>query len=348
MPCKGAEPGLARNIEAAVTQQYENYETIIVVDKADDPAYSTANSVLRTCKPVNAKVCIAEPSPGCSGKVSALLTALNQSGPQTGVYAFLDSDAFVPPRWLRDIVDPLNDESIGATTGFRWYLPTEGGFWSHVESAWNAAGTNLLFEPKYNFPWGGAMALRSETLGKIRVREVWREAVSDDMTLNSALRAHGYRIVFLPQCMVATFNKTTRPRFLTWATRQTALTRVFNYRLWRYALVAYSIFDLTLLLAMVSAFLGILLNPSWFAPAALLLAPTVMGVPRSIQRSSTFRRAMPELEPEFRRTRLADAVGSFIVPWIMTYCIIKSARNHEIEWRGRKYTLTGTKSLAPP
>ena len=107
-------------------------------------------------------------------------------------------------------MDPLSDESIGATTGFRWYLPIDGGFWSHIEAAWNASGTNLLFNDKYNFPWGGAMALRSETLDKVGIREVWAKAVSDDMTLNSALRAHGYQVAFLPQCMVATFNKTTR------------------------------------------------------------------------------------------------------------------------------------------
>jgi len=348
MPCKGAEPGLAGNIEAALTQQYENYETIIVTDTIDDPAYSIATSVIDKHRGSAAKICTAEPTEGNSGKVAALLTALSQADPQTEVYAFIDSDAFVPARWLRDIVDPLSDESIGATTSFRWYLPIEGGFWSHIEAAWNASGTNLLFNDKYNFPWGGAMALRSETLDKVGIREVWAKAVSDDMTLNSALRAHGYQVAFLPQCMVATFNKTSRAHMFAWATPQTAITKVFNYGLWRYALAAYLFFDFAFLLAVVGAFLGVLLNPVWFAPTALLLAPSVLGVLRSVQRSTTFSRAMPELKREFDRTKRADAVASFIVPWIMTYCIIKSARTNNIEWRGRKYSLTGIKSLATP
>jgi ceramide glucosyltransferase len=260
----------------------------------------------------------------------------------------LDSDALVSARWLRDLVDPLFDESIGATTGFRWYLPIGGGFWSHVEAAWNASGTNLLFDRKYNFPWGGAMALRSVTIDNVRIREVWAKAVSDDMTLNSALREHGYRIAFLPQCMVATFNKTTRPRLLAWATRQTSITKVYNHGLWRYALAAYAFFDFAFVSAFACAILGVLLNPLWFAPTVLMLTPSLLGIIRSVQRSTTFSRAMPELKRQFDRTKWADAVASFIVPWIMTYCIIKSARTDEIEWRGRTYTLTGNKSVATP
>jgi len=190
--------------------------------------------------------------------------------------------------------------------------------------------------------------LRSETLDKIRIKDAWRNAVSDDMTLNSALRAHGYQIVFLPQCIVATFNKATWPSLLKWATRQTVITRVFNYGLWRYALAAYSFFDFAFLLSIMGACLGILINQIWFVPTALLLTPSLLGIVRSVQRSTTFSKAMPELKREFNRTKLGDALGSFIVPWIMTYCIIRSVRTHEIEWRGRKYNLTGTKSFATP
>jgi hypothetical protein len=37
--------------------------------------------------------------------------------------------------------------------------------------------------------------------------------------------------------------------------------------------------------------------------------------------------------------------ASFLVPWIMMYCMIKSSLTHEIEWRGRKYSLSGTSSV---
>lgn len=339
IPCKGNEPGLERNIEAILKQTYGNYHTIIVTDSTQDPAYAVAKSVL--ARHPNGQLYTSEPSVAASGKVAALITALEKDEGQTGVYAFIDSDALVPSRWLEDLVDPLADELIGATTGFRWYFSSQGGFWSHVEAAWNASGTNLLFDDRYNFPWGGAMAIRAETLQKIGIKQVWGNAISDDMTLNSALRKNGYRILFLPHCTVATFNHTNLEHFLTWATCQTVLTKVFNRGLWNYALAAYAFIDFVFLLGIIGVALGALQTPVWFFPAAMLLTPSVLGMVRSGQRSNAFARAMPELKKEFERTRSAEAIASLFVPWIMTYCIIKSARTDEIEWRGRKYKLTG-------
>jgi cellulose synthase/poly-beta-1,6-N-acetylglucosamine synthase-like glycosyltransferase len=174
----------------------------IVTDNEQDPAYEIAKSIAARY-PAKAALYTAEPEAGAGGKVAALLTAIEKTAGEAEVYAFVDSDSLVPLSWLRNIVDPLLDRSIGASTGFRWYIPSTGGFWSHVEAAWNASGTNLMFNPRYNFPWGGAIAIRAETLQETGIRRVWSNAVSDDMTLNSALRAHGYRIIFLPQCTAA-------------------------------------------------------------------------------------------------------------------------------------------------
>ncbi len=339
MPCKGNETGLARNMEAILTQNYENYHVSIVTDSIQDRAYVVAKSVLARYQ--NGRLYTSRPAPAASGKVAALITALEKDEEQADVYAFIDSDALVPSTWLEDLVDPLEDESVGATTGFRWYFPSQGGFWSCTEAAWNASGTNLLFDDRYNFPWGGAMAIRADTLRKIDIKHVWVHAISDDLSLNFALRKHGYRILFLPQCTVATFTQTNLERFLSWATRQTTLTKAFNHSLWKYALAAYAFFDLVFLLGMIGVVLGTLAAPIWFLPSALLLTPSVLGIVRSYQRSNTFARAMPEFKREFERTKSAEAIASLIVPWIMTYCIIKSARTDEIEWRGRKYNLHG-------
>jgi hypothetical protein len=122
---------------------------------------------------------------------------------------------------------------------------------------------------------------------------------------------------------------------------------MFNRGLWNYALVDYAFFDLAFLLGAVGAALGIYLGPSWFLPAAFLLTPTLLGIVRSSQRSGTFKRTLPHLKREFEKNSLADAMASFIVPWIMTYCIIKSALTSEIEWRGRRYELKEMNTLAP-
>jgi cellulose synthase/poly-beta-1,6-N-acetylglucosamine synthase-like glycosyltransferase len=339
MGCKGVEPGLERNIEAVLNQKYDLFRTIIVADSTEDPAYSIADSVLRRHTRVKAQLCTLTDHRNASGKVAALLTAIEIDALSSDVYAFVDSDALVPADWLAALVNPLHEESVGATTGFRWYF-ARGGFWSHVEAAWNASGTNLLFNERYNFPWGGAMAIRAETLRRIDIENVWGNAISDDLSLNFALRKHGYGIMFLPQCCVVTYSETNLQRLLSWATRQVTLVKAYNRRLWNYGFMAYAFFNLLTILGAFSLVAAVLASPTWLLPAFILFLPSLLGACRNDQRNRSFRRAMPEFASEFERGRRLDSVGSLIVPWIMTYCILKSARTNAIEWRSRRYELT--------
>jgi cellulose synthase/poly-beta-1,6-N-acetylglucosamine synthase-like glycosyltransferase len=347
MACKGEEPHLEENIDAILKQSYPKFRLIIVTDSPDDPAYSVANQVLNRHPGKDARLFTANAHPSASGKVAALLSALESDAWASEVYAFVDSDALTSGNWLRDIIDPLVDPSIGATTGFRWYFPEKGGFWPQVESAWNASGTNVMFNERYNFPWGGAMAMMRDTMNKINLRSVWETAVSDDLSLNNALRQHNYRIEFLPQCTVVTYSRATARSFLMWATRQIAITRAFNRKLWDYGLMAYGFFTALSAFGLASLIAGLTLSAAWLLPAALLLIPSVLGVLRSNERMKTFKHAMPEYAGNFKRSHWAHATASLIVPWIMTYCILKSARMNEIDWRGRKYKLTGSTRLAP-
>jgi len=339
MPCKGPDHNLDRNIKAALEQDYQDYELLLVTDSERDPAYSTANTVLSKNTSRKAQLCITD-SHGPTGKISALLTAIKRTRGTAEVYAFMDSDALVQPAWLANLVDPLAEPSIGSTTGFRWYFP-DNGFWSHVESEWNASGSNLFFDEKYNFPWGGAMAVRSSTLDEIDIEKTWADAVSDDLSLNMALRRHGYRIQYLPQCTVSTFNRDNLMQFIGWASRQVAITRMYHRRLWNYAFAAYTYFDSTFLLGVASVFFAVYMDSVWWLPATLLLIiPTTLGVLRSLQRRATFKRVLPEMKDEFDRSRLFGAVASLIVPWVMIYCLLKSTRMKSVEWRGRTYKLT--------
>jgi len=339
MTCRGYEPGLGRNIAAILNQNYPAYHVTIVIDSTSDSAYSIANAATKQQTRAKAQICIAKEHGIASGKVAALLTALERDDYSSEVYAFVDSDALVSADWLSALVDPLEEKTVGATTGFRWYFPTRG-FWSHVEAAWNASGTNLLFDRHYSFPWGGAMAIRTDTLQTINIGEVWRTAISDDLSLNAALKSHGYGVRFLPQCCVVTYNETDLSRFLDWTTRQVTLVRAYYRRLWNYGLVAYGFFNLLTLLGLLSLIAAGFASLNWLLPTLILLLPSPMGAYRSVQRTWSFRRAMPWFANDFDRVGLVDIAASLIVPWIMTYCIFRSAYTNVIEWRGRKYDLT--------
>jgi len=338
MACKGYEPNLEENIGALLKQNYPNYRVRIVTDSEEDPAYGIAEKILKFVKEPRVELLTSTQYPNASGKVSALLTALGKNEEEVEVYAFVDSDATISSSWLSDLVDPLSDASVGATTGFRWYFAS--GFWSEIQSAWNASGSNLMFDEKYNFPWGGAMALRKETLNQIHLKSIWKDAVSDDLTLNIALRVNGYHTIFLPQCTVATFTKNiTRTKLLKWVINQTALTRTYHRRLWNYALTAYLFFNVTFILGLVALTLGFLDTTSWLIPCILLLTPLPLGIVRSRSRRNAFKRALPWLSRDFEKFSSRMSLSTLIVPWIMTFCIFKSISTREIEWRGRSYSL---------
>jgi cellulose synthase/poly-beta-1,6-N-acetylglucosamine synthase-like glycosyltransferase len=203
-----------------------------------------------------------------------------------------------------------------------------------------------MFDERYNFPWGGATAILTQKLKEIGIREIWETAISDDLSLNAALRNHNYRAAYIPQCTVATYNQATLQSFLKWATRQVALTKAFNPKLWKYGSAAYTFFTVVFALGFVSLIAGFIYSRAWFLPAILLFAPSILGVFRSNQRITTFKRAMPEFADDFDRNRWTDSIASLIVPSIMTYCIFKSARMTEIDWRGRRYKLSGQSTLA--
>ncbi len=293
MACKDVEPEFEKNVEAILNQDYSNYRTIMVTDNVEDPAYSIVKSILTKHAGKDIHLYNSTDHRGASGKVAALLTAIEKDAGVSEAFAFVDSDAFVPSGWLADLVAPLANDSVGATTGFRWYFPSRGGFWSHLESAWNAAGMNLMFNERYTFPWGGAMAILTEKMNTVDIRNVWEDAISDDLSLNSALRKHGYRTIFVPQCMVATYNRATTRSFIGWATRQIALTRAFNPELWRYGFSAYAFLSTLMVLALASLAASALWSPVWLLPSALLFTPSFLGIFRSSQRVTTFKRAMP-------------------------------------------------------
>jgi hypothetical protein len=58
-----------------------------------------------------------------------LLTALEKNDENAKVFAFIDTDAAIHASWLADLVDPLGDPALGATTGFRWYFAKRVMLW---------------------------------------------------------------------------------------------------------------------------------------------------------------------------------------------------------------------------
>ena len=210
-PCKGNERGLEENLTALTRFEYANYEIYFTLATSLDPALKIIERVkAASSKPVH--IVIAGPPEDCSEKVFNLRRTVEALPANFEVLVFTDSDVRLPRGWLAKLVAPLQDVRIGATTAYRWIIPSgqlgAGGFSSALASAWNAAIATMLGKQSENFCWGGGTAIRRKTFDDVKVLEEWKGAVSDDFAMTDALEA-GKPIVFCPECLAATLHPWT-------------------------------------------------------------------------------------------------------------------------------------------
>lgn len=255
LPCRGVDDKLEATVRALGRQNYADYEVIFAFESADDPAceavgrWTGSESAPRTLTPTLSlegrggnrdrllwsraphRRVIAGLTQGRSQKVHNLLAAIEQVSEDREVLAFLDSDAVPDSDWLGHMVAPLQDGSVAAATGYRWYTAT-GGFVAGVRCAWNAATVTLLDDERTNFCWGGATAILRKTFGLLNIADRWTGSLTDDYPITLAARRAGLRIRFVPQALVPSSDRTTWRTFWSFARRQLIITRVYVPRIW--------------------------------------------------------------------------------------------------------------------
>src|SRR5689334_19360483 len=122
---RGLDPSLERNIRALLAQLYPDYKLFVVVDHVEDPAWQIVEKI-REEIPGRIQVSVLKERPGtCSLKCSAMAQAIDELDASYEVVAFSDGDVLAHQTWLRELVEPLADPKVGASTGNRWYLPSD-------------------------------------------------------------------------------------------------------------------------------------------------------------------------------------------------------------------------------
>ncbi|MGH9841388.1 MAG: glycosyltransferase [Blastocatellia bacterium] len=245
VPCKGVEPEFEENIRAFLTQDYRDYEVIFVTESEADPAHSVLARLVKQSRRASWMVTAGEAS-GRGQKVHNLIAALDTLDSidrRAEALVFADADGRVSREWLSELVAPLGDKQIGATTGFRWHVPVTGNVTSLLLSVWNASALSLLGE-RSGFAWGGSTAIRRETFEKLGIKKRWQGAISDDYVLTAAVREAKQRIKFVPQSLVASHSNATLDELLEFTTRQLRITRVYSPGVWRLTCFSHALFNL--------------------------------------------------------------------------------------------------------
>ena len=343
VPCRGLDQGLRSNLTALFLQHYPSYELIFVTDRYDDPALAIAKSLSAEFEGqtvARARFVVAGGAEHSGQKVHNLLAGIAESDAASEVFVFVDTDARTRPDWLRSLVAPLADEAVGASTGYRWFLPVTGGFASHLRSVWNASIASALGPNVWrNFCWGGSTAIRRATFERLNVRGRWRGTVSDDYALTNALQNAEMQVRFVPACLTASLEDCTFRELLEFTTRQLKITRVYAPHLWRLVLISNLLFvafffgGLTLT-ALLAAF-----ELPFALPLALVSVVFLLGVWKAF-----FRLRAVALALEDQHARMRAGLWAHLFLWPLTavlflYNALAAAASRRIVWRGITYEL---------
>jgi cellulose synthase/poly-beta-1,6-N-acetylglucosamine synthase-like glycosyltransferase len=340
LPCKGLEHDFEENIRAYLGQEYRDYEVIFVTESEHDPAYPVLARLIKQSRR-SAWLLVAGEATESGQKVHNLSTALdslNSIDRRAEVLIFADSDARPAKTWLTDLVSPLNDRSVGATTGFRWYVPVEGGFATWLLSAWNASALAMLGE-RSGLAWGGATAIWRDSFGKWGIQQQWQGALSDDYVLTSSLREIGQRIKFVPGCLVASHADATWRELLEFTTRQLKITRVYAPRLWQLTCFSHLLFNFSFwggLVLLVKSALMSNLNLWLFS---LLTCTYLLGAMTAWARATVAAQLLTaERDRLWPRRWIYAAIGP-LVSLVYLYNLAASAFSRRLTWRGIDYEM---------
>jgi cellulose synthase/poly-beta-1,6-N-acetylglucosamine synthase-like glycosyltransferase len=262
-----------------------------------------------------------------------LLVGLEHVAPATCILAFVDSDVQVHPHWLEALVAQLDDPAVGATSGYRWYIPCGGSVAGSLRSAWNAATLILMVHPRYGFAWGGSTAIRREVFEKLRIRDAWSRGLSDDLLLTQAVRGAGLQIPFVAACLVPTFEPCTWRQLLEWTNRQTCIARVHvPYSLGLALLVHFSSITLSVLGVVA------LVTGQWVMGGLLLSYWVITGL-GSLMVCRGARQRLAAHGFTSAQRAWAQALWTPAVTLLALINIAVSFTTRTITWRGLSYTM---------
>ncbi|MCA1558042.1 MAG: glycosyltransferase family 2 protein [Acidobacteria bacterium] len=343
VPCRGLDQGFRENIAPLFRQNYPAYELIFVSDDGHDPALAVIEEMrgqLQATGRVKARTAVAGRATESGQKVHNLIAAVREADAASEVFVFVDTDARPATDWLRSLVAPLASDSVGAATGYRWFVPVSGGVASRLRSVWNASIASALGgNSDKNFCWGGSTAIRRATFERLNIIELWRGALSDDFALTRALQAAHLPIHFVPACLTASLEDCTTRELLEFTTRQMKITRVYAVHLWKAVLISGLIFVPTFFggITLVSARAALGLTYSW--PLALLALIYVLGVWKAWLRLRAVNLVLVDYRWMLGRDAFAQLFLWPLATALFLYNALGAAFSQRITWRGITYEL---------
>jgi ceramide glucosyltransferase len=191
-PIRGLDPEMQRAVESNRRQDYPEFELLCGAADSADPAFGVVQDVL---------LC---PTEAPNGKVGVLMDL--ERAARYPVLVVNDSDITVPRDYLRRVVAPLADPSIGVVTClYRADAEAFAGKWEALGIATDFA-PSVLVAPLFGineFALGSTLAFRAEDWRTAGGFPSLSEYIADDYQLGKKLSGAGKR-VYISRTVVET------------------------------------------------------------------------------------------------------------------------------------------------
>jgi hypothetical protein len=345
MTLRGADPFLDRTLQGLTQLDYPQYDIRIIVDNQADPAWDLVHRIVaeRGCRNVTIEE-LSERRTTCSLRMSSLIQAVSGLDSSYGVVAIVDADVVTHPTWLREMVNPLANPEVGATSGVRWFMPEDSNAGSLVRYIWNAAAVAQMHA--FGIGFGGSLCVRTDLLRDADILDKWSRIMFEDTFTVNEVQSLGSKLEFVPAATMVNRESIDLPGCTKFISRQVLNARMYH-RSWP-AIAAYALLSVVALngAALVGA---VALAVGDFAEAGALGAAAavyVVGMAHLLIISELAARqgALKRREPIPPLSWKLVWAG-FLTHYVYLAGVVMALRVKVIEWRGIKYNLGGPRKV---
>ena len=233
-PVRGVDFGSYENFASFCKQDYPEYEILFAVNDDRDPAVPLIRQIIAEFPQRRIRLFTSAEDLGANRKVNKLAMLAREV--QYDVLVLTDGDVRVDPGYLREVVAPLNDKTIGAVTSFyRAILQDNLGAKLEAIGAASDFFPGVLmarWKEGIRFALGASIATTKDWVRKMGGFESIADALADDYELGLRIANAGGEIVLSREPVWTMYPAQTFRGFwdhqLRWA-RTVRLCRPFSY-----------------------------------------------------------------------------------------------------------------------
>lgn len=211
-PVHGLEKNQTENLRSTCLQDYPGFQVVFSVQRQDDPALRLLREIQGEFGEPRVTIAVENCKPGSNGKINNMAGGLKHALHE--VLVISDSDIRLRPDYLRTIVAPLSEPSVGcvctlyrATNASRWFeklelLTLNADYMASVIFAYVTGASKFCL--------GASTALTRTTLDRIGGLDSLADYLVEDFEMGRRIWDSGKEVRILPY-LVDTMVDLQRP-----------------------------------------------------------------------------------------------------------------------------------------